>query len=89
MGMIVDVGVPYTGWPVRKGTDYAFGSDFFSDQLIKDLEAWARSFNHLFDETTGWPSNDLRKRHHEQGEVLAERVRDELGPGYEVQMVAM
>jgi len=87
--MIVEVGVPYTGWPVRRGIDYAFGSDFFSDQLIKDLEIWARDFNRLFNEIAGWPSEELRKRHHEQGEALAERVRAELGPGYDVQMVAL
>lgn len=89
MGLIVELGVPYTGWPVRAGGDYSFGLDTLSDQLIEDIESWAKEFNREFSETTGWPSDSARDRHHLRGNALAARVQAELGDKYDVRMTAL
>lgn len=89
MGMKVELGIPYTGWPVRAGNRYDFGLDLFSDRLIEDLEEWARHFNRFFDDENGWRSKEAKVSHRRQGELLAARIADELGEGYDVVLVSL
>lgn len=89
MGVIVELGVPYTGWPVRSEGDYAFGLDRLSADLIASIEAWAREFNHLFDHEHGWRSREDEQRHRKTGEQLAQRLQKELGAGWTVKLTGL
>ncbi|MGW9112136.1 hypothetical protein [Microbacterium sp. NPDC055683] len=80
--VIVELGIPYTGWPMRVGTDYEFGTGIVSPDLARDLEEWARKFNVEFDEEKGWSSPALQAAHARSGQELRERVQQELGPNY-------
>lgn len=85
----VEVGIPYSGWPVRHDTDYEFGmhSPKLSTDLTEQLLEWARFFNLNYDEELGWSSKAAKQRYVTVGEALVERIRGELGPGYVVKRV--
>jgi hypothetical protein len=86
----VDVGVPYTGWPVRCDGDYEFGLDgLLSEALVKDLLEWARSFNREFSETGGWRTYEAEYNHYEKGRQLRDLVQKELGDAYDVVLTSI
>ncbi|QPZ37588.1 hypothetical protein [Paramicrobacterium chengjingii] len=85
----VEVGIPYTGWPVRKDSDYEFGltTHKLSNELVRQLLEWARFFNYTYDDENGWPSEEAKNYYVSTGEALTKRVRQELGPDFTVQRV--
>ncbi|MDR6867429.1 hypothetical protein J2Y69_002032 [Microbacterium resistens] len=82
----VELGIPYTGWPVRAGGDYEFGLDRLDSVLVEEILAWAREFNREFDEEFGWSSPDVREAHLLEGERLRRRVQEALGDAYTVML---
>ena len=85
--MEVELGVPFTGWPVRCGIDYEFAMEVVSDSLRDDLLEWARLFNRNVDDS-GWSSDEARSMHERQGLVLRDRLQAELGDGYRVTLIS-
>jgi hypothetical protein len=55
-----------------------------SPALITDLQTWADEHDRLLGPTFEWPSDQARARFVADGRRLLARVRDELGPGYQV-----
>lgn len=89
MGILtVELGVPYTGWPVRAGSDYEFGIDLVSLQLRERLESWARDFNAHFSED-GWDSSMAQRVHAAEGVELKRLLQSELGSRYVVELNPM
>lgn len=87
MGVLtVELGVPYTGWPVRAGLDYEFGLGLVSDELREEILVWAQSFNLHHDEERGWASTSDALAHELRGRVLRDRLQAELGDGYQVRL---
>lgn len=84
--MNVELGIPFTGWPLRLGMDYEFGLDILDADLVDRIIHWARDFNREFDEETGWSSEEARERHRAEGAALREKVQQQLGPQYEVSL---
>lgn len=89
--LIVELGVPYTGWPVRAGGDYEFGLE---DQRIgRDLRDrildWARTFNRHFDEEHGWVSPAAAAAHRHIGRRLRDELQEALGDQYDVRITGM
>jgi len=85
MGVLgVELGIPYTGWPLRQGTDYAFGQDRLDSELADRLVRWAKDFNFNFDEEKGWSSPEAREQHAVEGLALRDEVQAQLGPKYRV-----
>lgn len=90
MGAVsVELGVPYTGWPVRSGADYEFGLDRLSSELIAEIEAWAREFNAQFDDERGWTSPVAELMHLREGRELVDKLRGELGDGFSVKLITL
>lgn len=79
----VELGVPYTGWPVRSGNDYEFALATVSTSLREDVLAWARAFSSRIDDS-GWISAEAHAAHEREGRVLRQRLQRELGPAYRV-----
>lgn len=77
----VELGIPFTGWPVRSGTDYEFALEVVSVSLRDDLLSWAQVFNENVDDL-GWRSEVMRAQHREEGERLRARLQAELGHEY-------
>lgn len=85
MGVLtVELGVPYSGWPMRLGADYGFGIDVVSRDLARRLEDWAKEFNACFDEELGWTTPARQAAHAGLGLQLQRLVQEELGPQYRV-----
>jgi len=80
----VELGVPYTGWPLRAGPDYEFGQQTLSPALKEALVGWAAEFNREFDDETGWSSDETRRTHQETGERLRDEIQDLLGDSFAV-----
>lgn len=80
----VELGLPYTGWSVRAGNDYAFARDLVSAALEQRITAWAWEFSTNFDEEAGWRSEELRLAHLSEGLLLQRGLQDVLGAEYEV-----
>jgi hypothetical protein len=87
--MIVEVGVPYAGWPIRAGDIYDFGiaDGLLSSTLQEHALRWARFFNVHFDEASGWDSERSAADYALEGHRLIVEVERELGPGYEVRPI--
>ena len=49
-------------------------------ELTRDVLAWTRNFKQHFDHERGWPTPEQREASRCEGERLAERVRDAVGP---------
>ncbi|MCD1269308.1 hypothetical protein B5M43_010740 [Microbacterium sp. MEC084] len=85
MGILtVDLGVPYSGWPLRLGGDYQFGIGQLDPKLVRELQDWAAEFNANFDEEFGWSSPSQREEHARIGFELLQKVQDQLGSDYDV-----
>jgi len=84
VGLAVELGVPYTGWPVRLGNDYDFAIDIVSEDLREEILDWARDFNLQFDEVDGWMSAEAAAAHKRRGQELKEKLQGQLGSGYSV-----
>lgn len=82
--LTVELGIPYSGWPLRLGGDYAFGTDLVGSEIAAKLEAWARHFNAHFDAETGWDSPGSRAAHLREGVELRRTLEEQLGPDYRV-----
>ncbi|WP_423446832.1 hypothetical protein AABM36_01310 [Kocuria sp. KSNUG] len=54
--------------------------------LTQDVLAWTRNFNQHFDHEKGWPTEEQRDASHREGERLAERVQDAVGPGITIEL---
>lgn len=60
-----------------------------SEGLQRDLDAWARAFDAILDmddpaNKGGWESPQARDDFAARGADIAQRLREELGPGWEV-----
>lgn len=85
MGVLeVELGIPYTGWPLRLNDDYEFGLDIVSSALRDQLVSWAADFNEHFDEGAGWSSEGARLAHAKAGEDLRSLLQSDLGPNFRV-----
>jgi hypothetical protein len=56
-----------------------------SEGLVDELKAWELSYYAALTPDTSWKSADLATRFTEEGNRLAQRIADELGPGYEIE----
>lgn len=84
--LTVELGVPYSGWPLRLADDYEFGLDTLGPELAKRLQDWAKDFNANFDEEVGWSSEEARAAHAAEGLKLKKLVAERLGPSYRVEL---
>ncbi|CAN5453030.1 hypothetical protein BH10ACT5_BH10ACT5_09830 [soil metagenome] len=82
----VELGIPYTGWPLRSDGDYEFGLTFLDPALIEQIMEWAKEFNREFDDETGWQSETVRARHLAEGRRLQGAIQDEVGNAFRVQL---
>jgi hypothetical protein len=80
----VELGVPFTGWPLRGGSDYEFGLRDLPSAVVEDLRRWAAEFNREFGEAEGWSSEASRHTHRVEGERLRTVVQELLGNSYNV-----
>ncbi|MGI6877423.1 hypothetical protein [Microbacterium sp. gxy059] len=85
----VEIGVSYTGWPVRARGDYAFGLDVLSEDLVADCLSWVRWFNRAFSPEDGWVSAQTERSHFARGRELRDRLQRELGAAYVVELTGM
>ncbi|GAA3204394.1 hypothetical protein [Microbacterium terregens] len=83
---LVELGIPYTGWPVRSDGNYEFGLTFLSSQLIDRISEWARGFSRGFNEEAGWSSEALREEHLAEGLRLRDVLQEALGESYRVEL---
>jgi len=83
---IVELGIPYTGWPIRSHHDYAFGQDLLSLDLRRRIEDWAKFFNMHFDDEEGWDSSANLRVYSSTGGQLQRAVQAELGAGFLVEL---
>ncbi len=84
--LTVELGVPYSGWPMRLGDDYEFGLNLLEPQLVARIQDWARDFSFNFDEESGWSSDDARAAHAAEGIKLQSLVAERLGPNYHIEL---
>ena len=77
--MVNEYGCPWPFW----GEEGLLDEEDFP--LPRDLTAevltWTRNFDAHFDPESGWPTVEQRDAHRREGERLAERVQDAVGPG--------
>lgn len=83
---VVELGIPYTGWPVRWNGNYEFGLSFLSSELIEQISEWAGNFNRSFDEEVGWSSEALRQEHLAEGLRLQGMLQTAVGESYRVEL---
>lgn len=69
-------------WPFWGGGGLLDEEDFpLPPDLTADILAWTRNFDEHFDPFEGWPTKEQCEAHRREGEQLAERVQDAVGPG--------
>lgn len=67
------------------GEPIPYGISGLTDGLVRELEAWERSYYDSLTPDEDWKSAELARQFTAAGNRLAGRVADELGDGYEVQ----
>ncbi|RKQ35027.1 hypothetical protein C1C97_007055 [Kocuria tytonis] len=74
-------------WPFW-GEDGLLNEEDFQlpPDLTADILAWTRNFNQHFDYEKGWPTAEQREAHRREGERLAGRVQDAVGPGVTIHL---
>ncbi|TFV82456.1 hypothetical protein E4V99_16305 [Microbacterium sp. dk485] len=82
----VELGIPYTGWPVRSDGDYEFGLTFLDPALVEQIMEWAKEFNREFDDETGWRSEKARTEHLAEGRRLQAALQHEVGNTFRVEL---
>lgn len=87
VALMNDYGAPWPVW-VAGGADLVteYGVGSFSSEINARLEAWARDFARYMDSRAGWQAPELATRHAEEGHDLAQRMQEELGPDYSVEL---
>lgn len=77
--MFNDHGCPWPFW----GEEGLLDEEDFQlpPDLTADILAWTRNFDEHFDPVEGWPTKEQCEAHRREGEQLAERVQDAVGPG--------
>lgn len=73
-----------TGSVLSLGGIVHYEQSGLSQELILDLRRWKLQYHKAVDRNREWRSADLARRFTQVGNLLAQRIADELGNGHEV-----
>ncbi|MGH3326752.1 MAG: hypothetical protein ACRDPT_02960 [Streptomycetales bacterium] len=72
-------------WPLWEGGMIGPEDLDLSAGLAADLKAWQDLFEDYFHWESGWRTPEAKERYARDADTLLNRLREELGPGFDVQ----